>query len=52
MTGPRPRVGTARAARLRAVTLAVLLVAFDAAPVFALGGGTRPGAGLPICSSR
>jgi len=52
MICPRPRIGTARAARLRAIMLAILLVAFDAAPVFALGAGTRPGAGLPICSSR
>jgi hypothetical protein len=31
--------------------LAALLV-FDCAPVFALGEGTRPGAGLPLCASR
>ncbi|WP_454718899.1 hypothetical protein [Caulobacter segnis] len=47
-----PRAGAARAVRLRGLTLAILLVALDAAPVFALGDGTRPGAGLPICSSQ
>jgi hypothetical protein len=34
-----------------ALTL-VLLAVFDAAPVFALGDGTIPGAGIPLCQTR
>ncbi|WP_158235438.1 hypothetical protein [Caulobacter sp. FWC2] len=38
--------------RLTRVALLVMLIALEAAPVFALGDGTRPGAGLPLCASR
>jgi hypothetical protein len=38
--------------RPRRAALLALLIILDAAPVFALGDGARPGAGLPLCSSR
>ena len=38
--------------RPRRVALLVMLIVLNGAPVFALGDGTRPGAGLPLCSNR
>ncbi|MBO9545823.1 hypothetical protein [Caulobacter sp.] len=51
MASPR-RARRTKAARPRAALMAVILVGLDAAPVFALGDGARPGGGLPLCSRR